>query len=258
MSNKAIVLNEFYPTLGALYGRVDAGAWNWGTNFPPNLQVIFDLSHTNPTTSQFVQNVINACPFPVYCWMAGYNEPDLLGYDATTIANKTKADIQAVLAVDSNAKFSIFNFSQVAGFHTTLSKYVWNQIKNESYADKIIAASLHYYPEADPDADPDDYLTPAPITAFLQMTRDKMVNKGFGHLDLHLSEVGCEDDTGSAYKRKKYPQKVHDVCSTIYNNKELATHWFWFQMEQRTTNQPRGLYLNTVLTEVGEGFQPIT
>lgn len=250
MSNKGIVCNEFYPTLGALRGRIDAGVWNWGNNFPSGFQVLFDLSHSNPTTPQFIQLVLNACPFDVACWMVGFNEPDLLGYDANWIADKTKSDMNAVLQVDSSAKFSIMNFSQVSGFHTVLSKYVWNQLKNDVNADKIIAASLHYYEN-------DDALTPTPLTEFLQSERDKMIAKGFGHLELHLTEVGCADTTGSAYKRKKYPGKVHDVCSSMYLGKELCNVWCWYQMEQRTANQPRGLYLNNVLTEVGEGFSGV-
>lgn len=255
MTTKGIVCNEFYPTLGALCGRVDAGVWNWGNALPSNFQVLFDLSHATPTP-QWIEQVLNACPFQVAGWMAGFNEPDLTGKTAEQIAAKTKADMSAVLAVDSQAQFSIFNFSQVQGFHTVLSRYVWNQLKDEPNADKIVSANLHYYAEADDNAQENLFNT-APLVDFLKMSRDKMQAKGFGHLELLVTEIGIGASTGSAFKRKNYPGKVQDACEISYNGHALAEKWFWYQMEQREVNAPRGLYLSGVVTEVGIGFSEV-
>jgi hypothetical protein len=163
--------------------------------------------------------------------MVGGNEPDLeTGKTPTTCANLLRAQMDAVLAVNSHVKFCATLGSQRHAPGTTSPFFptVWGSLKL-SYRSRIRAFHTHYYAQDAFGDNASKIFSQAPIKAFLKKVRAWMRDASASDRELWLSEIGLIDSTLTRTDGRAvlYPQTVMQACDG------LADRAAWYILKKR-------------------------
>lgn len=222
-------------TLSPDWFYTDFGTWLMNRNSSGNLIYDFGsakmvLSLTNYTTIPSQSDLLLLTTHPQYkhWWMLGANEADINGYTAQQAANVIIAQGNAVLAVDSLARFSVMGLSQV---HPMSGQYfwkVWNKLPSNIKA-RVFGVNAHFYTQSAGLPDSSTFLA-QPIEDYLDLTQGAMTAHGIGELEIWLTEIGIAKTPYTLVHLSdvaNYPNVIQSASDGRATRYAIYAEWSW-------------------------------
>lgn len=221
VSLKGCILNNavspYHQTISAAsdWVRMDTSKWISGLSIQIGCKVAFDLSSKIPDAVT-IQTVV-ARPEYDHWWMS-LNEPDLGSPSLTPqqAVDIFKAQVDAVLPLDSNAKFALSCGTYLNPVYTpnAWGQQLWALVPRGSYRQAVDAFHTHWY----------DYgLNHPELNIYLKNLQTFWANDttGFHTRELWLSEIGAFTQADGSVNPT--PTHIQDLC-----NKHGLNRWAWY------------------------------
>lgn len=225
-SMKGIVTDNENPTvvnsLCPDWMEIEFGEWCWNQDHKYNCKWALHLFNQTAAASDIQQ----AMQHPSYDgWWLIFNEPDLEKMTAGQAVKQAAQQMNAVLAVDPNAKFAFGGGSQLHAPFTSSAwlPKVWQKLP-ANLKTKVKAFHTHYYPQSEFGDSPQIFST-APIKAYLTAWRNWMKqNAADQPRQLWVTEIGLiqTNFTRADPRTVLYPVLIQAAMNG------LAERWAWY------------------------------